>query len=984
VIGRPSDDPAGLVVTTATPAMSRPLRRSWIVTAAVVLLGLVVVLASDVLSADSEQALSVVMQSIAAGLAFWATLGAARRAAEPWRRAWRWLALSTGLWLAGNLTNIAVGLLSDAVFPSVADALLLPALPAAIIGLLVVPGRLDWKGRSRLGIDGLLLGGSLLYITWVRLIGRAFTEAQFGSGTKAVLLAYWVLDSLVLAVSLGLLLRSRPGARRTQVLLCAGYVAYMLTDAAFIRRSIDGVLDLGALGGPGDAGWVLGLLLIAAAAVTFSAADDVAARAPRARASDRRVLFGSLLTFVPFFAVFVVSATRPDLHGGARVGAATLLIATAALFVYSQFTTLRENLRLEGGLESTVAARTVELQGAVELQDLTLRAVNDGILGLGHDGRLVLSNDAACEMLRLPADQIIGRYVYEVVTVGPEDRSLLVSIQEHIDDGRSFAIDDVEVQRNDGTRLSIELTVTPVSQDHPMLTSVAVFRDVTHRHEVDRMKDEFVSVVSHELRTPLTSIRGSLGLLAGGAAGELPEQGRRMVDIAVENTDRLIRLINDILDIERIQSGAVVLHRQHCQAAELIAESLRVVVPLAREAGVEVGLAKVEGVVDGDRDRLVQTLTNLVSNAVKFSPRGGIVTLAARNVGADVLFTVSDEGRGIPADRLESIFGRFQQVDASDSRTKGGTGLGLAITRSIVEQHGGRIWAESTLGEGSTFSFTIPAAAEAPARPLDPVGEGPLVLVCDDDRSLLEVAQALLSSHGYRVIVAQTGAEAVELAAREHPAVIVLDLFMPEMDGWGTVEALKARPETADIPVLVLSVLDEDDGVGLGDRVEAWLTKPGGANDALLAAVDELLGSDSNVPRVLVVEDDEDLARVLATSLERRGLRVLVAPTVAAATRMSRTFLPDMIVLDIVLPDGDGFAVVEQLRHDGRLSSIPLLVYTARELDERDAERLTLGETEILFKSKVDPATFETRVLALLEGVVGDAGPPRPRRTSHP
>ncbi len=574
-------------------------------------------------------------------------------------------------------------------------------------------------------------------------------------------------------------------------------------------------------------------------------------------------------------------------------------------------------------------------------------------------------------MLRLPRDEVLGRFVFEVVTVGPEDHSLLMSIQDVIARGARFTIDDVEVRRTDGSRLSIELAVTPVSRDHPLLTSVAVFRDVTHRHEVDRMKDEFVSVVSHELRTPLTSIRGSLGLLAGGVLGELPVKGQRMLEIAVDNTDRLIRLINDILDIERIQSGAVVFQKQHCEAAELIAETLRIVVPLARDAGVDVGLAKVDGAVWGDADRLIQTLTNLVSNAVKFSPPGGAVTLSAERANGEVRFRVMDEGRGIPTDRLETIFDRFAQVDASDSRQKGGTGLGLAICRSIVEQHGGRIWAESGAGPGSTFSFTIPAASEPEPITIVPSGDGPLVLVCDDDPSLLEVASMLLSTHGYRVIVARDGVQAVELAVAERPAVIVLDMFMPELDGWHTIKELKARPECASIPVLVLSVLDADQGGGLGELVDKWLTKPSGATDSLVAAVEQLLGTDGQLPRVLIVEDDDDLARVLAASLERRGLRVGIATTAAQATRLSRTFLPDLIVLDIVLPDGDGFAVIDQLRRDGRLSSIPVIVYTARDLTEDDRSRLTLGETEILFKSRVSPETFEQRVLSLLDGRAG-------------
>ena len=267
----------------------------------------------------------------------------------------------------------------------------------------------------------------------------------------------------------------------------------------------------------------------------------------------------------------------------------------------------------------------------------------------------------------------------------------------------------------------MDLSITPVV--HPDLTSVAVFRDVSHRTEVERLKNEFVSVVSHELRTPLTSIRGSLGLLAGGAVGELSPPAQRMAVIATENTERLIRLINDILDLERIESGAVVLDLAPRPAAELIATSLEVVVPVAARDGRR----------RGDRpDRRHRARRRRPTGAGARQPaRQRREVLAAGHDGhrrrrprpvPTSCSPCSDHGRGIPDDQLERIFDRFHQVDASDTRQQGGTGLGLAICASIVRQHGGRIWAESTDG-GSTFSFTVPAApGAADRRPASPSG----------------------------------------------------------------------------------------------------------------------------------------------------------------------------------------------------------------------------------------------------------------------
>jgi signal transduction histidine kinase len=243
-----------------------------------------------------------------------------------------------------------------------------------------------------------------------------------------------------------------------------------------------------------------------------------------------------------------------------------------------------------------------------------------------------------------------------------------------------------------------------------------VFRDLTRRRQMERMKSEFVSIVSHELRTPLTSIHGSLGLLASGLLGSTTEKGKRMLEIAVTNTDRLIRLLNDILDVEKLNSGSAEVRRRRCAAGELIHNAVEVMRPMAQKHGITIDVGESNGEIWADPDRIEQCLENLLSNAIKFSDAGGRVIVKAVANDNDLRFEVSDEGRGVPWSKQSSIFERFQQVDASDSRKKGGTGLGLAISRSIVEQHGGRIWVESELGKGSTFFFTVPTANVAPVN----------------------------------------------------------------------------------------------------------------------------------------------------------------------------------------------------------------------------------------------------------------------------
>ncbi|WP_319420476.1 PAS domain S-box protein [Pleurocapsa sp. FMAR1] len=236
----------------------------------------------------------------------------------------------------------------------------------------------------------------------------------------------------------------------------------------------------------------------------------------------------------------------------------------------------------------------------------------------------------------------------------------------------------------------------------------SMVEDITERKAIEQMKSEFISIASHEMRTPLTSIHGVIKLLCAGRLGELSESGSKMANMALRNSDRLKRLVNDILDLERMDAGKDIIEKQKCDSAELIQQAIDTTRSMAVEQGVSLESDSQSGEFLGDRDRLVQTLTNLVGNAIKFSTADGKVSISSRLENNNVLFAVKDRGRGIPTDKLQTIFERFQQVDASDSRKKGGTGLGLAICRHIVEQHRGKIWVESVYGEGSTFFFSLP------------------------------------------------------------------------------------------------------------------------------------------------------------------------------------------------------------------------------------------------------------------------------------
>ncbi len=291
----------------------------------------------------------------------------------------------------------------------------------------------------------------------------------------------------------------------------------------------------------------------------------------------------------------------------------------------------------------------------------------------------------------------------------PDDLAGLAEMGKAVAAGDDYIAREMRCARKDGSLIWASLTVSILRDEEGVpLFAVGMLEDVSSRKEAERVKDEFVSVVGHELRTPLTSIRGSLGLLAGGVMGELPDEATGMLGTAISSTDRLVRLINDILDIERMDSGRAEIEVASVSASELVELSTQAVAGVATEADVVLRTEIDDTTIICDADKIVQVLTNLLGNAIKFSPSGGTVGITVASAGEDALFSVSDAGRGIPADKIESIFERFNQVDSSDAREKGGTGLGLAIAQRIVEQHGGRIWAESSEGAGSTFRFTLP------------------------------------------------------------------------------------------------------------------------------------------------------------------------------------------------------------------------------------------------------------------------------------
>lgn len=433
----------------------------------------------------------------------------------------------------------------------------------------------------------------------------------------------------------------------------------------------------------------------------------------------------------------------------------------------------QEMIALNAQLEQRVRERTLELQQAnvallqqiaerertllerqqaeVSLQrlshqhELILDAAGEGIYGIDAQGKITFANPAAAKMLGYSIDELIGHWMHMLVNhTKPDGTPYLASdnpILETLQAGIVHVGTNDLFHRRDGSSFPIEYVSSPICEQNQIIGAVVVFKDITTRQHIERMKDEFISVVSHELRTPLTSIRSTLWLLANGWLDRHPDKSKRMLDIAFSNTNRLVRLVNDFLDIERIKFGKVTMEKRICKAGDLMHQSADIVRAMAEKAGIHLAVTSINAELWADPDRIIQTFTNLLGNAIKFSPIGSTVWLTAELIPDDlkhrsaapafiemsqespnrgllesgssspqasILFKVQDQGIGIPGDKLEVIFDRFQQVNASHSRGYGGTGLGLMICRGIVQQHNGQIWAESQLGAGSTFYVLLP------------------------------------------------------------------------------------------------------------------------------------------------------------------------------------------------------------------------------------------------------------------------------------
>jgi PAS domain S-box-containing protein len=472
-----------------------------------------------------------------------------------------------------------------------------------------------------------------------------------------------------------------------------------------------------------------------------------------------------------------------------------------------------------------------------------------------------------------------------------------------------------------------------------------------------KLKSKFLASMSHELRTPLNAIVGFSGLLAEETAGPLNEKQKRFVSHIKQGSDHLLQLINDILDLSKIEAGQLDIRCEDFQVKDALPEVLSTIHPLAMAKGVQVEhKLEMQRAIYADRVRFKQILYNLLSNAVKFTPKGGHVTIDCLEGENYISISVTDTGIGIRLEDQEVIFEEFRQIDGDGAHE--GTGLGLAITKRLIEQQGGQIWLESEVGKGSRFSFTLPAgSAEASsARDSQPtsraeIGDArtvnPLVLIVDDEVPAREILASYLEPEGYRIAMAGSASEALEKAEKLRPDAITLDILMPSANGFETLLTLKNSPGTADIPIVVVSIVDQQK-IGFALGAADYLVKPV-EKSLLLSTLSKYLRPQPTAETpVLIVDDDPRALDLLDATLRPAGYLIHTAQSGTAALAMLSSTPVSVILLDLLMPEMDGFEFINRVKQQQQWKEIPIFVLTGKNLSQ-DEVALLNRETQALF-----------------------------------
>jgi PAS domain S-box-containing protein len=615
------------------------------------------------------------------------------------------------------------------------------------------------------------------------------------------------------------------------------------------------------------------------------------------------------------------------------------------------------------------------LAQSVERYDLAMRGSNEGLWDWDQKGDVLHISPRFKELFGLETEAETIKPAEWIANLHPDDlEPYLAHLKAHLRGETDFLNVEFRLRGADGRyRWVLARGVGIRDESYRVYRMAGSIGDITARkqaeielraakeqaEEANQAKSQFLASMSHELRTPLNAIIGYSEMLQEeaedlGQESFLPD----LVKIK-EAGKHLLGLINDVLDLSKIEAGKMDVLIEHFEVADLIAQVQSVIEPLMTKNAntLVVDCAGDPGAMRSDQTKLRQSLFNLLSNAAKFTERGRI-TLGIRRIIRDgagaVEFKVSDTGIGMTAEQLGRLFQAFAQAETSTSRDYGGTGLGLAITRHFCRMLGGDVTVESTPGKGSTFAIMVPAiapdaraeVAESAARAAAASGGG-TVLIVDDEKATHDLLERELAGAGYRLLHAAGGREGLKLAKQARPDVITLDIIMPDLDGWSVLKALKADPELCDIPVILVTIMrDRDLGFALG--AADYLTKPLD-RDVLMRVVGRHVRSNGRA-QVLVVDDDPKTRDMLRRTLQKAGCTVAEAGNGSEAIEALERAKPALILLDLMMPGMDGFEVLERLHGDEAWREVPVIIVTAKDLTREDVDRLNGRVVKVLQK----------------------------------
>ncbi len=628
---------------------------------------------------------------------------------------------------------------------------------------------------------------------------------------------------------------------------------------------------------------------------------------------------------------------------------------------------------------------------------LLLDSTGDGIYGIDTEGRCTFLNRAAAQILGLSPEEALGKNMHRLAHHSHPDGSDYPAadcpIYRATHAGRSCRVEDDFFWHSNGASFPVEYTSAPIFSDGRQQGAVITFADITQRKQNEkelrdardaaeassRTKSQFLANMSHELRTPMNAILGYSEMLQEEAEEEGLDAFTADLQKIQNAGKHLLSLINDILDLSKIEAGKMELYLEDFDVSKAVQDVAGTVQTLVAKKSnrLEVVCSPELGMMHGDLTKVRQSLFNLLSNAAKFT-ENGTISLNVRREDSFYVFDVQDTGIGMTAEQVAGLFEAFSQADASTTRKYGGTGLGLAITRRFCRMMGGDATVQSTPGVGSTFTMRLPvtiaplseaAGQEDMAPAADSHGSadghpGDIVLAIDDDPAARDLMRRFLTREGFRPETAASGEEGLRLARVLHPVAITLDVMMPGIDGWTVLQQLKADPDTQDIPVIMLTMVD-DKNIGFALGAADYMTKP--IDRSRLSAIlgRHRCAENDGGCRVLLVEDDEETRAMMREMLKREGWNVEEASNGLLALERLQGACPDLILLDLMMPEMDGFEFARRLRERPEWRDIPVVVLTARDLTTEDRRRLNGDVEKIMQKGNWNPASLaqEMRLL---------------------